>query len=83
MLTLRKNVRERLYALPKDERIRIFEQACLTGEQNEIMLRKFVLRHSNVKIALELNLSVEAVDKNIAKAYDTIIGVLKNVGTNY
>lgn len=80
MLTLRKLIRKRLYSIPKEERISVIERACLTQEQNEIMIRKFIYRQSNTKISLELDLSIEAIDKNIAKSYDTILGVLKNVG---
>lgn len=80
MLTLRKHVRERMLALPKSKRLWFIDEAGLTPEQTDIMIRKLVKRQSNVKIALDLHLSVEAVDKNIAKSYDTILGVLNNVG---
>ena len=78
MLTLRKHTRERILSLPKSKRLWVIEEAGLTPEQTDIMIRKFVKRNSNVQISLDLNLSVEAVDKNIAKSYDVILGVLNN-----
>lgn len=83
MLTLRRNIRNRILRLPKEKRLELFDMACLTDIQYDIMQRKFIKRESIVKISLELDLSVEAVDKNIAKSYDTIIGVLDNVGADY
>lgn len=81
MLTLRKYVREKLLAKTKTERLAIFDEACLTEIQYEIMLQRFIKRKSVVEISLSINMSVDGVNDNIAKAYDSILGVLK-CGTN-
>lgn len=80
MLTLRKYVRDKVLSLPKSKRLEIILEAGLTETQTDIMIRKLCNRHSNVQISLDMCLSVEAVDKNVARSYDIILGVLKECG---
>ena len=80
MLTLRKYVREKVLKQSVTKRLEIIHEAGLTEMQTDIMIRKLINRHSNVQISLDVNLSLEAVDKNIAKSYDVILGVLKECG---
>ena len=77
MLTLRKYVRDKILKLSKTERLAIFDEACLTDIQYEIMVQRFVKRKSVVAISLNINMSEDGVNDNIAKSYDLILGVLK------
>lgn len=81
MLTLRKYVREQILSKPKAERLAIFEDACLTEIQYEIMVQRFIKRKSVVAISFIVHLTVDGVNDNIAKSYDSILGVLKRCGT--
>ena len=81
MLTLRKFVREQIYKLPKDRRLAIFDAACLTDVQYEIMVQRFINRKSIIAITFIVHLTEDGVNDNIAKAYDSILGVLKECGT--
>ena len=81
MLTLRRYVREQMLKKPKTKRLEIILEAGLTETQTDIMIRKLVHRQSNVQISLDIKLSLEAIDKNIAKSYDVILEVLKECGT--
>lgn len=81
MLTLRRYVREEILKLPKTKRLAIFDEACLTDIQYEIMVQRFIKHKSVVEISLKINMSVDGVNDNIAKAYDSILGVLKLCGT--
>ena len=80
MLTLRKYVRDKVLKKPKEKRLEIILEAGLTETQTDIMIRKLCNRQSNVQISLDLCMSLEAVDKNVAKSYDMILGVLKACG---
>lgn len=80
MLTLRRYVREQMLKKPKTKRLEIILEAGLTETQTDIMIRKLIHRHSNVQISLDIKLSLEAIDKNIAKSYDVILEVLKECG---
>lgn len=80
MLTLRKYVREQILSKPKAERLAIFDEACLTEIQYEIMFQRFIKRKSVVEISLDIDMSVDGVNDNIARAYDSILGVLKQCG---
>lgn len=81
MLTLRKYVREQILSKPKAERLAIFDEACLTEIQYEIMFQRFIKRKSVVEISLDIDMSVDGVNDNIARAYDSVLGVLKQCGT--
>lgn len=80
MLTLRKYVREQILSKPKAERLAIFDEACLTEIQYKIMFQRFIKRKSVVEISLDIDMSVDGVNDNIARAYDSILGVLKQCG---
>lgn len=80
MLTLRKYVREQILSKPKAERLAIFDEACLTEIQYEIMFQRFIKRKSVVEISLDIDMSVDGVNDNIARAYDSVLGVLKQCG---
>lgn len=80
MLTLRKYVRDEILKLPKQERLAIFNEACLTDVQYEIMVQRFIKRKSVVAISLAICMSEDGVNDNIAKSYDSILGVLKRCG---
>lgn len=77
MLTLRKYVRDEIFKKPKQERLAIFDEACLTDIQYEIMVQRFIKRKSIVAITYIVHLTEDGVNDNIAKAYDSILGVLK------
>ena len=77
MLTLRKWVRDEIFRKPKQERLAIFDEACLTDIQYEIMVQRFIKRKSIVAITYIVHLTEDGVNDNIAKAYDSILGVLK------
>lgn len=79
MLTLRKYVRDKILSKPKQERLAIFDEACLNDIQYDIMCRRFINRpqQSVVEISLDIDMSVDGVNDNIARAYDSILGVLK------
>lgn len=80
MLTLRKYVRDKILSKPKQERLAIFDEACLNDIQYEIITQRFIKRKSVVEISLDIDMSVDGVNDNIARAYDSILGVLNNVG---
>lgn len=80
MLTLRKYVREEILKTPKTKRLAIFDEACLTDIQYEIMVQRFIKYKSVVEISIDIDMSVDGVNDNIAKAYDSILGVLKECG---
>ena len=80
MLTLRKWVRDEIFKKPKQERLAIFDEACLTEIQYNIMLQRFIKRRSVVEISLDIDMSVDGINDNIAKAYDSILGVLQKCG---
>ena len=80
MLTLRKYVRDKILSKPKQERLAIFDEACLTDVQYEIMVQRFIKRKSIVAITYIVHLTEDGVNDNIAKAYDSILGVLKRCG---
>lgn len=81
MLTLRKWVRDEIFRKPKQERLAIFDEACLTDIQYEIMVQRFIKRKSIVAITYIVHLTEDGVNDNIAKAYDSILGVLQKCGT--
>ena len=77
MLTLRKYVRDEILKLPKQERLAIFDEACLNDIQYEIMVQRFINHKSVVEISLNIVMSLDGVNDNIARSYDSILGVLK------
>ena len=48
--------------------------------QYEIMVQRFIKRKSIVAITYIVHLTEDGVNDNIAKAYDSILGVLKRCG---
>lgn len=80
MLTLRKFVRNKILSLPKEKRLAIFDEACLTEVQYEIMVERFIKHKSIIAITYIVHLTEDGVNDNIARAYDSILGVLRNVG---
>lgn len=80
MLTLRKFVRNKILSLPKEKRLAIFDEACLTEVQYVIMVERFIKHKSIIAITYIVHLTEDGVNDNIARAYDSILGVLRNVG---
>lgn len=76
MDTLLKNTRDWLQTSTRRSFSAVLEEAKITPRQVEICELKFVKGLTNYQIAMQLNVSVKTVDKELNTAYKQITNVL-------
>ena len=76
MNILLKKTRDWLQASPRRSFSAVLEEAKITPRQVEICELKFIKGMTNYQIAVELNVSVKTVDKELNTAYKRITNVL-------
>lgn len=82
MDTLLKNTRDWLQTSTRRSFSAVLEEAKITPRQVEICELKFVKGLTNYQIAMQLNVSVKTVDKELNTAYKQITNVLSFLKCN-